>query len=124
MKDWNWAAITAMISAAVMLTGVITVTVMLHNSLREDMRDVSGEIQTLRTEVREDIKELRDDISALGDEIRALHTAPVTPTGATTAAEAQAVPASAPADSTLAPRAESEPVVVSALEARNPAAGQ
>ncbi len=68
-----------------MLTGVITVTVMLHNSLREDMRDVSGEIQTLRTEVREDIKELRDDISALGDEIRALHTAPVTPTGATTA---------------------------------------
>ena len=57
-----------------MLTGLVTVTVMLHSSLRADMRDVQTEMRALRTEVREDIEglrtEVREDIEVLRTETR------------------------------------------------------
>lgn len=74
--------ITIVISAAVMLTGFVTVTIMLHNSLRADMRDLRTEvredIEVLRTETREDIEglrtEVREDIEDLRTEIAGLRT--------------------------------------------------
>ena len=66
--------ITIVISAAVMLTGFVTVTIMLHNSLRADMRDLRTEvredIEDLRTDVREDIEDLRTEIAGLRTEVR------------------------------------------------------
>ncbi len=130
--------ITIVISAAVMLTGFVTVTIMLHNSLRADMRDLRTEVREdievlrtetredieglrteiagLRTETREDIQDLRDDIQNLRNDIQVLLAAKAIPTDAATGKATAPASSPAPPDSALTPHAGPEPGVLSALD--------